>query len=696
MLVRIILVMWAIFAVNFCTIGHALADAGFGVEELQNITKVSKENDDLFTRLYKGKKFTYSGPVLLSDLAKLFGTISVMAEGKSVGCNLPIDDRHASLIVSLADFIKNSQTIIINMTGIIDSTTLGTLYLTNCGLSGKQLNEKVASVDEWISSLSNAGSISVDHLAYAALTSYYMKGSQTVNVAGKTILVRGMIEAKRSFLSRWYELSINQGNSSTVIQCVPDPGSDALSNLDKMLSHDIRSTDGVISGSISPNSSHVDAIELDNCNISEISVRGKIDNIEKQEAELSAAAQRQALVENQKSELIGLNFQSMYTSHTPADEALRFAQTHAEILLVPLIATSATGIVAAHIGAVSGLTGAAAASHGLAMVGGLIGGSMVAGDTMLHLVFDFGFKEIGNTIIQGIDRFDKTLFHDRSSSFMSIPYPIDRIGDDRYVKALKMLDSLNSGEPPTSPFNLRVHNAVLDEIYGATDAYKLNTLSAIIYSNLGKYDDCVRITEGIIEDAKVHGVAKDNLTLVVAMNSLCMLGSPTSTLASIHYIDNSLDIALRNELNASTTQYFLQWLASYLDRYSARNDLLDASIFRRLISYATFIKDGKTQYQYVMITLGRYNLKLNELRSIIMGMREKRMPDSEISAAISRYQALLSIGNDAIEAIAVLGTASSYSTWSKLFQQDEINAASDVIKSLRGSIIKHRDSASEL
>ncbi len=360
------------------------------------------------------------------------------------------------------------------------------------------------------------------------------------------------------------------------------------------------------------------------------------------------------------------------------------------------------------IGALWGLSGAAAQGAGLALLGGgslAAGGfGVIGGAAILASLSTFTSLVVSASALDYLsNKFNEASFDEKSKNFVNVPFPTNKDGKPSYTNAMEAIGNIKPDEPIWSTFNTNVLNLAKQDVSADSSDLPTMSLSSLISLNMREYDECTSTSKSVINALKKEGVPPEQMTFPIAINIICRLGIKETNSEAIEYISNDLYIVLRNEINKGKEQYLLLWLAAFLDRYINRNDLLDDRLFRKMLPYATDIQDAKVQYQYVMFISFRFNLKLNEYASIIEFMYINRAnktvygnPDaSDYLLKIGKtYQDLAALAPAVDSMVAILNPKYNYNYGTRhLLHKTDISDDEKMIATLRESLIKHYEMA---
>ena len=153
------------------------------------------------------------------------------------------------------------------------------------------------------------------------------------------------------------------------------------------------------------------------------------------------------------------------------------------------------GAVGAKIGALAGLSGAAATSYGLALLGGgslAAGGfGMVGGVAALTALFTFTMTAIPQAGFDyALNKFNEGTFIEKSKNFVNVPFPTYKSGDHYYEKAMEDIASMKLEEGAWSPFNRNLLSVAKEDIVGDATNTQTKTLQALIELTLNEYRNC--------------------------------------------------------------------------------------------------------------------------------------------------------------------------------------------------------------
>jgi hypothetical protein len=177
-------------------------------------------------------------------------------------------------------------------------------------------------------------------------------------------------------------------------------------------------------------------------------------------------------------------------------------------LASPLVAGPAAAI-GGLIGSMMGLSGAAATSYGLALLGGgsiAAGGlGMAGGAALVKESLEFG---IGVVVEYAIDAYNASYsnraFVEQSKGMANLPLPLNTEGSVAYEKVMEILQKIEKDKPLSDPSNkavietaLTISGSAIDNEWTGTEKKKLQfqTLNALLLMSDGQYTQAKNAAE---------------------------------------------------------------------------------------------------------------------------------------------------------------------------------------------------------
>lgn len=378
-------------------------------------------------------------------------------------------------------------------------------------------------------------------------------------------------------------------------------------------------------------------------------------------------------------------------------------------------ATPVVASVGSFIGQLAGLSGAAATNYGLAMVGGgalAAGGFGVAGGAaVLTALFTFaGNMAVDYAINFGLDSYNEAAFKEASKNAVILPFPERENGDSDYNKILERLNkNYNVKEPKFSVENRAVVAVSLRNLKHSTDqsieGVRKNALRALLDVYADDYQGCRDDAESAAQLAASSGIPDKDLAFLTMVRALCVVGLPQTDRSGLKDLSELYHRSVDEEINGKFRNYANIFVASFFDRYMARDDLMSSEILREALSFMPLISDAETKYTYFLLIGPRYNAKLNAYRSMISSLYENRTNPAVMSHSSSRkdmeyvkatYLDLLSISDDFIHYANSIDPSRNFIWGTRWYHEDKISEQASALKLLSESLKEHQNREAEI
>ncbi len=324
-------------------------------------------------------------------------------------------------------------------------------------------------------------------------------------------------------------------------------------------------------------------------------------------------------------------------------------------------ASPAVASIGSSIGSLKGLSGAAAAKWGLALLGGgakASGGLGIAGGTaLLTASLTFGTEVVFDyTLGKATSEYSYNKLVEQSKKMLTLPLPVNDSGLDAYEGAIKILQDVDKRSPMSANSNQALIRQAIDRIktdkeslsWGEGEKIKNGSLLSLLYFYSNDYIEAKDHADRAIRFARNLEIKWTLPAFIYATSSLYEKEFDFSHITNDYFSYSVLE--------ESDNPFIPLLFSIYLDRMLLRfnDDFLNETALYQIFTIMELPALKEVRVQNYTILLSRYFVRLKLEQQKIMALAStssstiKNSPKTlqVVNDSLDSYEALLSDAED--------------------------------------------------